>query len=144
MFSGLMLSQYTAGMLIVEERILSTPSCIQSIPAAADQEDFVSMGMNAALKTRQILNNANGVLGIELMASAQALDFRDYEVGKGTRAAHAAVRGVVDILDEDRPLFPDHNAMAGAVEEGTVLNAVEGEVGALAKSWDRPSMETVR
>jgi histidine ammonia-lyase len=141
MFSGLMLSQYTAGTLIVEQRILSTPSCIQSIPAAADQEDFVSMGMNAALKTRQILNNAAGVLGIELMAAAQALDFRDYEIGRGTRAAHSAVRRVVDFLDEDRPLFPDHNAMAAAVKEGAILEAVEDQVDALESSWEPTRME---
>jgi histidine ammonia-lyase len=135
MFSGLMLSQYTAGMLVVEGRILSTPSCIQSIPAAADQEDFVSMGMNGALKTRQILENANGVLGIELIAGAQALDFREYAFGKGTEAARAAVRQVVDFLDVDRPLFPDHNAMVAAVRDGRVLWAVEAAVGPLDTSW---------
>ena len=64
MFSGMMLSQYTADTLIVEQRILSAPASIHSIPAAADQEDFVSMGMNTALKTVQILDNAYGVLGI--------------------------------------------------------------------------------
>ncbi len=135
MFSGLMLSQYTAGMLVVEQRILSTPSCTQSIPAAADQEDFVSMGMNGALKTRQILENVLGVLGIELMAGAQALDFRDYSVGKGTQAARGAVREVVAFLDEDRPLFRDHNAMVDAVRAGRVLQAVEAAVGALERSW---------
>jgi histidine ammonia-lyase len=135
MFSGLMLSQYTADMLIVEQRILSTPSCIQSIPAAADQEDFVSMGMNAALKTRQIVDNAYGVLAIELIAAAQALDFREFGFGRGTRAAHRTVREVVAHLDEDRPLFPDHNAMAAAVERCAVLDAVEREVGPLASSW---------
>jgi len=76
MFSGMMLSQYTADMMIVEQRILSTPASIQSIPAAADQEDFVSMGMNTALKNTQIIDNAYGILGIEFMAAAQALDFR--------------------------------------------------------------------
>jgi histidine ammonia-lyase len=135
MFSGLMLSQYTAGMMVVEQRILSTPSCIQSIPAAADQEDFVSMGMNGALKTRQILDNAHGVLGIELMAGAQALDFRDFQVGTGTGAAHRAVRQVVDFLDEDRPLFRDHNAMAAAVEGGEILNAVQDAIGPFESSW---------
>ena len=135
MFSGHMLSQYTADMLIVEQRILSAPSCIQSIPAAADQEDFVSMGMNAALKTRQILANACGVLGIELIAAAQALDFRDFTPGVGVRAAHHAVRQVVAHLDEDRPLFKDHNAMAAAVARGDVLDAVEQEVGQLRGSW---------
>jgi histidine ammonia-lyase len=135
MFSGMMLSQYTADTLIVEQRILSNPSCVQSIPAAADQEDFVSMGMNGALKTRQILANARAVLGIELMGAAQALDFRDFTPGAGTRAAHGAVRAVVEHLDEDRPLFPDHNAMAATVERGDVLKAVEEEIGELRSSW---------
>jgi histidine ammonia-lyase len=135
MFSGHMLSQYTADMLVVEQRILSAPSYIQSIPAAADQEDFVSMGMNGALKTVQILENARGVLGIEMIAAAQALDFRDFTPGKGTRAAHAAIRKVVEHLEEDRPLNPDHNAMAEAVKRCSVLDAVEAEVGALRTSW---------
>lgn len=135
MYSGLMLSQYTAGMLIVEQRILSTPSCIQSIPAAADQEDFVSMGMNGALKTKQILENTNGILGIELIAAAQALDFRTFTIGKGTKAAHNAIRKVVAHLEEDRPLFHDHNHMAEAVKRCDVLTAVEKEVGALTTSW---------
>jgi histidine ammonia-lyase len=135
MYSGHMLSQYTADMLIVEQRILSAPSFIQSIPAAADQEDFVSMGMNAALKTRQILENACGVLAIELIAAAQALDFREFTPGKGTLAARAAVRRFVHHLDEDRPLFPDHNAMAAAVAGCEVLKAVEAEIGELKSSW---------
>jgi histidine ammonia-lyase len=135
MFSGLMLSQYTADMLIVEQRILSTPSCTQSIPAAADQEDFVSMGLNGALKARQILDNAHGILGIEAIAAAQALDFRDHTPGVGTRAAHGAVRRVVEHLDEDRPLFVDHNNMAKAVRDCTLLDAVREVVGELGSSW---------
>jgi len=130
-FSGLMLSQYTAGMLIVEQRILSNPSCIQSIPAAADQEDFVSMGMNGALKNRQILENARGVLGIEFMAAAQALDIRNFRLGNGTEAARKAIREVVEHLDDDRPLYPDHNAMSALVKDNAILDAVEGEVGEL-------------
>jgi len=136
MFSGLMLSQYTAGMLVVEQKTLSQPAFVQSIPAAADQEDFVSMGMNSALQSRQIVDNAHGVLGIELIAAAQALDLRDFEPGKGTRAAHAAVREVVDYLDEDRSLFADHNAMAQAVKACRVLDAVEAAIGPLQSSWD--------
>jgi histidine ammonia-lyase len=131
MFSGLMLSQYTADMQIVEQRILSNPAFTQSIPAAADQEDFVSMGMNSALKTRTILDNAHGVLGIELMAAAQGLDFRNFTPGTGTRAAHAEIRRHVEHLDEDRPLYPDHNAMKEAVANLDILRAVEGEIGEL-------------
>jgi histidine ammonia-lyase len=136
MFSGHMLSQYTADMMVVEQRILSTPSCTQSIPAAADQEDFVSMGMNGALKGRQILENAHGILGIELIAAAQGLDFRDFTPGRGTRAGKAAVRKVVEHLEVDRPLFTDHNNMAAAVKACSILDAVEAEVGPLKSSWD--------
>jgi histidine ammonia-lyase len=132
MMSGMMLSQYTADMLIVEQRILSMPASIQSIPAAADQEDFVSMGMNTAIKNDQIIDNAYGVLGIELMAAAQALDFRDHSPGKGTGAAHSVVRKYVDHLDEDRPLYPDHTRMKTLVRSCEILDAVEAQVGSLA------------
>jgi histidine ammonia-lyase len=131
MYSGHMLSQYTADMMIVEQRILSMPASIQSIPAAADQEDFVSMGMNTALKTRQIIDNAYGILGIELIAAAQALDFRTYGFGKGTQAAHKAVRKVVKHLEEDRPLYTDHNNMMESVKRREILKAVEEEIGEL-------------
>ncbi len=132
MFSGLMLSQYTADSLIVEQRILSMPASIQSIPAAADQEDFVSMGMNTAIKNGQILDNAYGILGIEFMGAAQALDFRTFTAGKGVRAAHAAIRKHVAHLDEDRPLYPDHDRMKALVKSGEILEAVEREVGSLS------------
>ncbi len=131
MFSGHMLSQYTADMMIVENKILSTPASIQSIPAAADQEDFVSMGMNTSLKTRKILDNAYGILGIEFIAAAQALDFRDYSNGNGTQAAHKTIRKIVDHLDVDRPLYKDHNNMMKAVKNRTILHAVEEAIGEL-------------
>ncbi|MFH1907230.1 MAG: aromatic amino acid ammonia-lyase [Chloroflexota bacterium] len=131
MFSGMMLSQYTADMLIVEQRILSAPASIQSIPAAADQEDFVSMGMNTALKNGQILDNAFGVLGIEFMAAAQALDFRDFTPGQGVQKARQVIRRYVAHLDEDRPLYPDHNRMKELVQSCEILEAVEKEVGSL-------------
>jgi len=130
-YSGLMLSQYTADHLIVEQRILSMPASIQSIPAAADQEDFVSMGMNTAIKAGQILDNAYGVLGIELMAAAQALDFRAFTPGKGSSAARAAIRKHVAHLHVDRPLFDDHNAMKALVKSGEILDAVEAVTGQL-------------
>ncbi len=130
-YSGLMLSQYAADTLITEQRILSAPASTMSIPAAADQEDFVSMGMNTALKNRQILENAYGILGIEFMGAAQALDFREFQPGAGTRAAKDVIRKHVEHLDVDRPLYPDHNAMAALVKSGAILEAVEHVVGAL-------------
>jgi histidine ammonia-lyase len=131
MFSGLMLSQYTADMLIVEQKILSAPACIQSIPAAADQEDFVSMGMNTAIKNFQILDNAYGILGIEFMAAAQALDFRDYKFGKGVATAKDVIRKYVKFLDEDRPLYSDHTRMKELVKSCEILHDVEKVVGSL-------------
>ncbi len=137
MFSGLMLSQYAADMQIVEQRILSTPASIQSIPAAADQEDFVSMGMNTAIKNWQILDNGFGVLGIEFMAAAQALDLREkydeekYQFGNGTKVAKQIIRKYVEYLDIDRPLYPDHNAMKALIRSCEILNEVEKEIGIL-------------
>jgi histidine ammonia-lyase len=131
MFSGMMLSQYTADSLIVEQRILSAPAATASIPAAADQEDFVSMGMNTAIKNGQILDNARGVLGIEFMAAAQALDLREFQPGRGVGKARETIRKYVDFLDEDRPLYPDHTRMKELVESCEILDAVEAEVGPL-------------
>jgi histidine ammonia-lyase len=131
MFSGLMLSQYTADSLIVEQRILSAPASIQSIPAAADQEDFVSMGMNTAIKNFQILENAYGVLGIEFMAAAQALDFREYKFGRGVTKAKEIVRKYVEFLDIDRPLYPDHTRMKELVKSCEILHEVEKKIGRL-------------
>jgi histidine ammonia-lyase len=130
-YSGMMLSQYTADTLIVEQRILSVPGSIQSIPAAADQEDFVSMGMNTALKNLQIIDNAYGVLGIEYMTAAQALDFREFNPGKGVNVARQAIRRHVPRLEEDRPLYPDHNKMKDLVKSNEILKDVEREIGSL-------------
>ncbi|TET34626.1 MAG: aromatic amino acid lyase [Planctomycetota bacterium] len=131
MMSGMMLTQYTAGMLLCEQRILSHPAANGSIPAAADQEDFVSMGMTTAIKTRQILNHAYTVLAIELMAATQALDFRELNPGKGTQAAREVVRKHFEFLDDDRPLFEDINRVSAAVRDWEVLDAVESAIGEL-------------
>ena len=130
-YSGMMLSQYTADHLIVEQKILSAPASIQSIPAAADQEDFVSMGMNTAIKNGQILDNAYGVLGIEFMAAAQALDFRKFTPGKGTQKAREVIRKHVEHLEVDRPLYNDHNKMKTLVKSGEILDEVEKAGGKL-------------
>ena len=132
MFSGMMLSQYTAGALICENRILSHPASTGSIPAAADQEDFVSMGMTSALKTQQIIDNAWAVLGIELMAGAQAIDFRKpVKPSPGVNAAYQVIRNYVEYMDEDRPLYDDINTLKDVVQSGEILEAVEKAVGSL-------------
>ena len=127
--SGMMLSQYTADALIVEAKILSHPAANQSIPAAADQEDFVSMGLTTCQKAKQIMDNCFGVLGIEMMAAAQALDIRGGKLGKGTSIAHSVIRKYVDYLDEDRPLYRDHNAMVKLLKSNEIITAVEEGLG---------------
>jgi histidine ammonia-lyase len=89
------------------------------------------MGMNTALKSRQIVDNAYGILGIEFMGAAQALDFRDFTPGEGVRVAQEVVRKHVPRLVEDRPLFPDHNRMKALVASCEILDAVEAVVGPL-------------
>lgn len=130
MFSGLMLTQYTAGALVCENRVLSHPAATGSIPAAADQEDFVSMGMTTAIKTRQIIENAWHVIAIELMAAAQAFDFRaPVKPSPASQAAYEAIRSHVKTLEEDRPLHDDINRLTIAVKNGEILKAVKGVVG---------------
>jgi histidine ammonia-lyase len=132
MFSGLMLSQYTAGSLICENRVMSHPAATGSIPAAADQEDFVSMGMTTAIKTRQIIENSWTVVAIELMAAAQAFEFRTpSKPSRASQAAYQVVRKYVKKLEEDRPLFNDINNLTKVVRDNEVLDAVEKVVGKL-------------
>jgi histidine ammonia-lyase len=90
------------------------------------------MGMNTAIKNGQILENAWGILGIEMMAAAQALDFREFTPGRGVQAARRVVRKHVDHLDLDRPLYPDHTMMMELVRSCEVLEEVEKEIGPLA------------
>ncbi len=87
--------------------------------------------MNTALKNSQILDNAYGILGIEFMAAAQALDFREHQTGKGVAKAKEVIRKFVEHLDVDRPLYPDHNKMKALVKSCEILEEVEKAVGSL-------------
>ncbi|MGQ9582361.1 MAG: histidine ammonia-lyase [Thermoplasmatota archaeon] len=132
MFSGLMLAQYTAGALVCENRVLCTPAAVGSIPAAADQEDFVSMGMTTAIKTRQIIENSWAIVAIELMSAAQALDLRaPVRPSPAGQAVHELVRKHVKRLEEDRPLHDDINSLAKVCRENLVVDAAERAVGKL-------------
>ena len=132
MFSGLMLIQYTAGSLVAENRVLAHPAATGSIPAAADQEDFVSMGMTTAVKTRRILENSWSILAVELLSAAQALEFRDPgDASPGTRAAFEVIRQYVRKVEEDRPLYSDLNKLTALGKSGEILAAVEKVVGPL-------------
>jgi histidine ammonia-lyase len=134
--SGLMVAQYTAAALVSENKVLSHPASVDSISVSADQEDYVSMGPGAAFKLRQIQENLVPVLAIQMMAAAQAADFRaPLQPGKGTAVACRKIREKVTHLVDDRVLYPDINAIAEMVRKNVILEAVEKEVGTLQGVW---------
>jgi histidine ammonia-lyase len=117
--SGFMMAQIVAAALINECQVLAHPSSTGSIPTDGGKEDHVSMGMTGALKLRQIVENAERVVGIELICAAQALEFRrPLRSSAAVEAVHDAVRAVVPRLEEDRVLAGDVAAMADAVRDG--------------------------
>jgi len=89
------------------------------------------MGMNTAIKNGQIIDNAYGILGIEFIAAAQALDFRNFTNGKGVAKGREVVRRHVAHLDVDRPLYSDHTKMKEVVKSCEILEEVEKEIGSL-------------
>jgi len=124
--SGLMIAQVAAAALVSENKTLSHPASVDSIPTSANQEDHVSMGTIAARKARDVVANASHVLAIELMAAAEAMEHRrPLRSGKPIEAAHAAIRARVAPLLEDRLLATDFAAMDELMASGTLLEAAQ-------------------
>lgn len=131
--SGLMLAQVTAAALASENKVHAHPASVDTIPTSANQEDHVSMGVTAARKARAIAENAERILGIELLCAGQAREFNlDLRAGKGAAAAHRALRRLVPPLEGDRYLKDDLDAAAGLVASGDLVRAVERAAGPLA------------
>jgi histidine ammonia-lyase len=127
-----MIPQYVAASLVSENKSLCHPASVDSIPTSAGQEDHVSMGNASALKAWQVVANAEDVLAIELLAGAQGVEFlAPLEPGVGARALHDVVRSHSPRLRDDRPLAEDIERVAGAIRDGSLVAAVEGEVGEL-------------
>ncbi|MFA6234735.1 MAG: histidine ammonia-lyase, partial [Bacteroidota bacterium] len=119
--SGLMIAQYTAASLVSENKVLSHPASVDSIPTSANQEDHNSMGSIGARKALQIMRNVENVLAVEFMTAAQALDFHaPMGLGRGTRVAHDILRQSVPHLDEDRLMFEDLRLTAEIVQKNTI------------------------
>jgi histidine ammonia-lyase len=131
--SGFMIPQYVAASLVSENKSLCHPASVDSIPTSAGQEDHVSMGNASGLKAWQVIANVERVLAIELLAGAQAIEFlAPLQPGAGVAATRAFVRSLSARLDDDRPLTDDIEAVAAAVRDGSLISAVEAEVGELA------------
>jgi len=130
--SGLMITQYVAASLVSENKVLVHPASADSIPTSANQEDHVSMGTIAARQVREILDNVVNVLAIEIMAAAQGIDFlKPLLPGKGTVAAHKAVRAILPHLEKDRFLSPEIKAIHDFIVSGQLVEIVEAETGSL-------------
>ena len=125
--NGYMIAQYTAAALVAENKVLCHPASVDSIPSSGDQEDHVSMGMTSALKLRDVLRNAQTVLGIEALCAAQAIDMlAPLEPGVGTRRGYEIVRRLAPVLERDRYLAPEIEAAARAVADGEFAAVVRG------------------
>jgi histidine ammonia-lyase len=130
--SGFMIAQCTAASLTAENRSLSNPSSVNSIPTSANQEDHVSMGLTAATKAREILKNVEYIVAIELLCAAQGLETRGAErSGLGTSEAYRTVRNVAPSLEKDVELSPLIEATACLIHRGDLVKSVENRTGEL-------------
>ena len=127
--SGLMIAQYSAASLVSENKVLSHPASVDSIPTSANQEDHNSMGSIAAQKCYKILHNLENVLAIELMTAAQAIEFlKPLKCGEGTSVAYEEIRKVIKPLVKDRILYDDIKKVLGIVKDDSLVNSVEKKV----------------
>jgi histidine ammonia-lyase len=129
--TGYMITQYAAAALVSENKVLSHPASVDSIPTSANQEDHVSMGAIAAFKGADIVQNVRNVLAIELLCAAQGLDFIAERPGRGVAAAHKIIREHISTLTQDRVMSIDLEKMAELVFNETIIHAVEAEIGNL-------------
>ena len=128
--SGFMILQYTAAALATENKVLAHPASVDTIPTSANIEDHVSMGVTAGLKLRQILDNVEQILAIELMSAAQGIEFRKQvlgagaRLGRGTGVAFELVRERVPFIEHDRVMYGFVEAVRKLVAQGDVVQAV--------------------
>ena len=119
--SGFMLPQVTAAALVSENKVLAHPASVDSITTSGNKEDYVSMGMTAALKLRRVVENTRNVLAIEAMAVAQALDFlAPLKTSKRGQAAHSAIRSVCPSIEKDRVMYTDVARTAELIASGKI------------------------
>jgi len=123
--SGFMMPQVTATALVSENKVLAHPASVDSITTSGNKEDYVSMGMTAALKLQRVVENTRNVMAIEAMAAAQALEFvAPLKTGKRGLKAYDAIRSVSATMEEDRAMYADFAAIAKLIESGAVADAL--------------------
>jgi len=130
--SGFMMTQAVAASLASENKVLSHPASVDSLPTSAGFEDFVSMSASAATKAREILRNVERIVAIEFLCASQAFDLRGADkLGKGTRVAYERIRSKVPTLTKDREMSQDIAKVVSMIRSGEVLSAVEADIGKL-------------
>jgi histidine ammonia-lyase len=124
-----MITQYTAASLVSQNKMLSHPSSVDSIPVSADKEDIVSMGMNSSLKARQIVRNIESVVAIELLCAFQGLDFiKEYRTSPPLRNVVSEIRRNVDILTQDRSTSEDIKKIVKLIRQNSLAARVKPQV----------------
>ena len=117
--SGYMLAQYTAAALVAENRVLSHPASVESIPTSGSQEDHVSMGWGATRKLLEVIENTTWVLAVELVCAAEGIHARaPLRPAPATQAVVESIRTVVEPLTADRPIGRDVEAVAALIKAG--------------------------
>jgi histidine ammonia-lyase len=123
--SGFMLPQVTAAALVSENKVLAHPASVDSITTSGNKEDYVSMGMTAALKLRRVVENTRNVLAIEAMAVAQALDFlAPLKTSRRGHTAYAAIREVCPSIEKDRIMYTDLERVADTISSGKIAEVL--------------------
>jgi histidine ammonia-lyase len=123
--SGFMLPQVTAAALVSENKVLAHPASVDSITTSGNKEDYVSMGMTAAIKLKRVVENTRNVLAIEAMAVAQAIDFlAPLKTSKRGQTAHAAIRSVCPTMERDRVMYPDLARISELIASGKLAQAL--------------------
>jgi histidine ammonia-lyase len=121
--SGFMMPQVTAAALVSENKVLAHPASVDSITTSGNKEDYVSMGMTAAIKLKKIVENTRNTLAIEAMAAAQALDLlAPLKTSKRLQQAHAAIRAVSAKIEKDRVMYQDFERIAEVIASGKVAD----------------------
>ncbi|MFM8869341.1 MAG: aromatic amino acid lyase, partial [Candidatus Nanopelagicus sp.] len=129
---GLMIAQYTQAALVSENKRLSAPASVDSIPSSAMQEDHVSMGWSAARKLRKVIDNLTHILGIELLTAARAVELRKgLKPAMATQAVITELRKAVDPIGPDRFLSPELEQATLVIKEGRAVRAAKSVVASL-------------
>jgi histidine ammonia-lyase len=131
--AGLMMLQATAPSLVSDCKVLAHPDSVDTVPSSASQEDHVSMSLNAARHTRQIVKNVENIIALEFLCATQAIALQlekkgneNLQQGKGTQAAYECLRSAgVEILRQDKVLYPDIRVALELVRNGKLVQAAK-------------------